>query len=191
MMAENVRGPFNVAKAVFAEMKKNKRGKTINASPATVFSGTLRHAALRDLEGCRRRLHAVARAGSDFLRHFHQWDGAGPDMSEGLLNQRQVLEPFAKVAMTSRAIKREQLPDDLVGTLFYLASSDSDFMTGQTITVDGGYVMKAISHAYSAAHRAMISGWREIHMNCRSSSGVTRARQACGRNRLHHCPPSQ
>lgn len=140
-MAENVRGPFNVAKAVFAEMKKNKRSKTVNASPATVFSGTPRHAALRDLEGCRRRLHPVARAGSGSLRHFHRWDRAGPDMSEGLLNQRQVLEPFAKVAMASRAIKREQLPDDLVGTLLYLASSGSDFMTGQTITVDGGYVM--------------------------------------------------
>jgi NAD(P)-dependent dehydrogenase (short-subunit alcohol dehydrogenase family) len=44
--------------------------------------------------------------------------------------------------MASRAIKREQLPDDLVGTLFCLASPDSDFMTGQTITVDGGYVMR-------------------------------------------------
>jgi NAD(P)-dependent dehydrogenase (short-subunit alcohol dehydrogenase family) len=44
--------------------------------------------------------------------------------------------------MASRAIKREQLPQDLVGTLLYLASSDSDFMTGQTLTVDGGYVMR-------------------------------------------------
>ena len=66
----------------------------------------------------------------------------GLTMSEGLLKQREVLEPFAKVAMASRAIKREQLPEDLVGTLLYLASSDSDFMTGQTITVDGGYVMR-------------------------------------------------
>jgi NAD(P)-dependent dehydrogenase (short-subunit alcohol dehydrogenase family) len=43
--------------------------------------------------------------------------------------------------MASRAIMREQLPEDIVGTLLYLSSPDSDFMTGQTITVDG-YVMR-------------------------------------------------
>jgi len=33
-----------------------------------------------------------------------------------------------------------QTPEDLLGTLVFLASSDSDFMTGQTIVVDGGSV---------------------------------------------------
>jgi NAD(P)-dependent dehydrogenase (short-subunit alcohol dehydrogenase family) len=41
----------------------------------------------------------------------------------------------------ARAIKREEEPEDLVGTLIYLASSDSDFVTGQTIVVDGGSTM--------------------------------------------------
>jgi NAD(P)-dependent dehydrogenase (short-subunit alcohol dehydrogenase family) len=44
--------------------------------------------------------------------------------------------------MASRALKREQVPTDLIGALIFLASSDSDFMTGQTIVVDGGYVMR-------------------------------------------------
>jgi NAD(P)-dependent dehydrogenase (short-subunit alcohol dehydrogenase family) len=38
-------------------------------------------------------------------------------------------------------LKRTQLPGDLVGTAIFLASSDSDFITGQTIVVDGGDVM--------------------------------------------------
>jgi hypothetical protein len=42
--------------------------------------------------------------------------------------------------VASRAIKREQLPDDLSGTLVYLASAASDFVTGQVIVVDGGSV---------------------------------------------------
>jgi NAD(P)-dependent dehydrogenase (short-subunit alcohol dehydrogenase family) len=41
----------------------------------------------------------------------------------------------------ARSIKREETPEDLVGTLIYLASPDSDFVTGQTIVVDGGSTM--------------------------------------------------
>ena len=37
-----------------------------------------------------------------------------------------------------RALKRLQEPADLVGTAVFLASADSDFITGQTILVDGG-----------------------------------------------------
>ena len=38
----------------------------------------------------------------------------------------------------SRALKRLEKPEDLVGTIVFLASSDSDFITGQTIAVNGG-----------------------------------------------------
>jgi NAD(P)-dependent dehydrogenase (short-subunit alcohol dehydrogenase family) len=40
----------------------------------------------------------------------------------------------------SRAFKRDMFPDDLLGALVFLASSDSDFITGQTIAVDGGSI---------------------------------------------------
>ncbi len=40
-----------------------------------------------------------------------------------------------------RSIKREEVAADLVGTVFFLASPDSDFVTGQTIVVDGGNTM--------------------------------------------------
>lgn len=38
----------------------------------------------------------------------------------------------------ARSIKRDQAPADLVGTMTYLLSPDSDFMTGQTMVIDGG-----------------------------------------------------
>ena len=41
----------------------------------------------------------------------------------------------------ARAIKRAEEPDDLVGTCLFLSSPDSDFMSGQTVVVDGGAVM--------------------------------------------------
>ena len=48
---------------------------------------------------------------------------------------------FSKLAIPARAIKRIEYAADLVGTLIYLASSDNDFVTGQTIIVDGGGFM--------------------------------------------------
>ena len=48
---------------------------------------------------------------------------------------------FGKIALESRSLKREETPDDLVGALLFIASHDSDFMTGQTLLVDGGSAM--------------------------------------------------
>jgi len=48
--------------------------------------------------------------------------------------------PRANRAIASRALKRDEQPEDLLGTLIFLASADSDFITGQTIAVDGGNV---------------------------------------------------
>jgi 3-oxoacyl-[acyl-carrier protein] reductase len=42
--------------------------------------------------------------------------------------------------LQDRALKRVQMPQDLVGTVLFLSSPLSDFMTGQTVSVDGGVV---------------------------------------------------
>ena len=41
-------------------------------------------------------------------------------------------------SLARRALKRDEYPEDLLGALVFLASADSDFVTGQTIAVDGG-----------------------------------------------------
>ena len=43
--------------------------------------------------------------------------------------------------LAGRAFKREEMPEDLLGTMVFLASAESDFMSGQTVVVDGGLVM--------------------------------------------------
>ena len=43
--------------------------------------------------------------------------------------------------LKARAISREQVPDDLVGTALYLLSDLAGFVSGQTIVVDGGHIM--------------------------------------------------
>ena len=49
-------------------------------------------------------------------------------------------EEFAQVAATFQAIRRPEVPEDLVGVMSFLTSDDAAFMTGQTLNVDGGRV---------------------------------------------------
>jgi NAD(P)-dependent dehydrogenase (short-subunit alcohol dehydrogenase family) len=57
--------------------------------------------------------------------------------SEGV-KANDAFNPFSAPTVATRSIKREMVPEDLLGTLLYLCTSDSDFVTGQTLNVDGG-----------------------------------------------------
>jgi len=48
--------------------------------------------------------------------------------------------PWLETNIANQAIKRQQMPENLVGTVSFLASDDAAFITGQTISVDGGQV---------------------------------------------------
>ena len=54
--------------------------------------------------------------------------------------RQNAAKALTELQLKERSIKRLQTPDDLMGTLVFLCSSDSDFMTGQAIVVDGGSV---------------------------------------------------
>jgi NAD(P)-dependent dehydrogenase (short-subunit alcohol dehydrogenase family) len=64
----------------------------------------------------------------------------GLTMSEGVTANDAWAGPIVANNIASRCLKREATPDDLTGALIFLASPESDFMTGQTIVVDGGSV---------------------------------------------------
>jgi NAD(P)-dependent dehydrogenase (short-subunit alcohol dehydrogenase family) len=61
-------------------------------------------------------------------------------MSETISANEGHIQDFRAPVLASRSIKRDGFPRDLLGALIFLASEASDFITGQTIAVDGGSV---------------------------------------------------
>jgi NAD(P)-dependent dehydrogenase (short-subunit alcohol dehydrogenase family) len=134
--AVNIKGPFLCAKAVFAQMKEQRYGKIINISSSTAYWGTpnfLHYVASKAaLVGMTRSLaHEVGEYGICVNA-----------IAPGLVEHEGQNAPkiLTDLQLKARSIKRLETPEDLFGTVVFLASSDSDFMTGQTIVVDGGSV---------------------------------------------------
>jgi NAD(P)-dependent dehydrogenase (short-subunit alcohol dehydrogenase family) len=134
--AVNIKGPFLCAKAVFPQMRQQKSGKIINISSSTAYWGTpmfLHYVASKAaLVGMTRSL----------AREVGEFGICVNAIAPGLVEHEGQNAPKAlsELQLKERSLKRLQTPDDLLGTLVFLASSDSDFMTGQTIVVDGGSV---------------------------------------------------
>jgi NAD(P)-dependent dehydrogenase (short-subunit alcohol dehydrogenase family) len=141
VMAVNVRGAFECVKAVSPEMRKRKYGKIVNVASGTAFKGTpgLMHyvtskSAIVGMTRCMAR-----ELGDDGIRVNTL--APGLTMSEGVQKNSDWSQEIVAASVATRAIKQEQGPEDLNGTLIYLCSPESDFTTGQCIVVDGGTVV--------------------------------------------------
>jgi NAD(P)-dependent dehydrogenase (short-subunit alcohol dehydrogenase family) len=139
MMAVNVRGAFECVKAVSPAMRSQKYGKIVNIASGTVFKG---QTMLLHYVTSKGAIVAMSRSlarelGDDGIRVNTL--APGLVMSENVKNNWSPNQVQGTV--NSRAIKRELTPEDMCGTLVYLCSPESDFVTGQVLVVDGGAVM--------------------------------------------------
>ena len=141
VMSVNVRGVFECIKAVTPQMRKQGYGKIVNIASGTVFKGTPMLLHYVTSKGAVVALtRAVARElGADGIRV--NCIAPGLTLSDNVKSNPAWVSSLISGNTASRAIAREMVPEDLLGTLIYLCSSDSDFMTGQTIVADGGSVM--------------------------------------------------
>ena len=137
----NVRGVFVCLKAVVPQMKEQGYGKIVNISSATVQAGVpwfLHYVSSKGAVDAMTR--AAARELGDFGIRVNSI-APGFTMSEQIESQREDLQFNLDMNLAGRAFKREEMPEDLLGTMVFLASAESDFMSGQTVVVDGGLVM--------------------------------------------------
>ncbi|MFC1948038.1 SDR family NAD(P)-dependent oxidoreductase [Chloroflexota bacterium] len=138
MMAVNLKGTFLCSRAVYPYMKKQNRGKIINMASATFFEGTpvMPHyvASKAGIIGLTRSL---ASAMAEYNINVN-CIAPGRTLSEDHSDESAVKSN--EVRAKTRQLKRIEYPEDLTGTAVFLASDDSDFITGQTIVVDGGTI---------------------------------------------------
>jgi 3-oxoacyl-[acyl-carrier protein] reductase len=139
VMAVNLRGVFLCSRAVVPHMKRQGYGKIVNISSGTVFSGTPRFAHyVTSKAGVIGFTRALARELGDSNITVN---AVAPGLTQSFDEiDDETLQRFEQISQ-SRAMKRVQTPQDLVGAIAFLCSSDSDFMTGQTLVVDGGSAM--------------------------------------------------
>ena len=141
VMAVNVRGPFLMAKHVVPHMRAKGYGKIINIGSGTAYRGIpwmLHYVTTKG--GIMAMTRSMSRElGDDGIRVNTLMPGF--TLSDSIVNENPGHVHTARDrAIASRALKRDEQPEDLLGALIFLASADSDFVTGQTIAVDGGNV---------------------------------------------------
>jgi NAD(P)-dependent dehydrogenase (short-subunit alcohol dehydrogenase family) len=138
VMDVNVLSMFLCCRAVVPIMRAQGGGKIVNISSGTPFRGVPF------------LLHYVTSKGAivAFTRSLAKELGKhgvlvncvapGFTMSDGVKAHPDVVEKLQDVSVAARTLQRDQLPEDVVGAVVYLCGPGSDFVTGQTIVIDGG-----------------------------------------------------
>ncbi len=139
LMAVNLRGIFLCCRAVVPAMKRQQSGKIVNISSGTVFYGAPNAAHyVTSKAGVIGLTRSLAR---ELGAHNINVNAIAP----GLIISTDEVDPARDAQnqqrLAARAIKRTEVPQDVVGAALFLCSAESDFITGQTLVVDGGAQM--------------------------------------------------
>lgn len=137
VMTVNVKGAFLAARAVFPYMKTQGYGKIINLSSEVFFTGShgFAHyvASKGGIIGLTRAL-AIELGPHNICINCVAPGFTDTEASRGLAD-------VTKYDTSKTPLRRLERPEDLTGAALFLASPESDFVTGQTILVDGGRAM--------------------------------------------------
>ena len=138
VMEVNVASMFLTCRAVVPVMREQGGGKIVNISSGTPFRGvpfllhyvTSKGAIVALTRSLAREL------GKDSI-HVN-CVAPGFTMSDGVKSHPEVVEALRDVSVAARTIQRDQVPEDVVGAVVFLCTPAADFITGQTMVIDGG-----------------------------------------------------
>jgi len=132
----NVRGTWLCCRAVAPLFRQQRSGVIVNISSGTIFSGTDGFAHYVTSKAA---VWGLARV---LARELGEYGVRVNSITPGLTSSEMVQEVYPAEMLEARAqsrvFRREERPEDLVGTVVFLCSDASAFTTGQTFNVDGG-----------------------------------------------------
>ena len=138
VIAVNLTGVFLCCRAVLPHMIKQKSGKIINIASSLAFLGAAQFSHYSTSKG------GVVTFTRTLAREVGAYNINVNALCPGYTlsgDPATITEERREFEVSARILKRPEYPEDLVGTAIYLASSDSDFMTGQALVVDGGVIL--------------------------------------------------
>jgi len=138
VMDVNVASMFLTCRAVVPHMRERGGGRIVNISSGTPFRGVpflLHYVTSKGAIVAFTRALAKEIGNDDILVNCV---APGFTMSEGVQEHPEVIEALQSVSVSSRTIKRDQVPEDVVGAVVFLAGPGATFITGQTMVIDGG-----------------------------------------------------
>lgn len=138
VMDVNVASMFLMCREVVPVMREHGGGKIVNISSGTPFRGV---PFLLHYVTSKGAIVALTRAlakevGKDGV--LVNCVAPGFTMSSGVEAHPEVVEKLRDVSVSARTLQRDQVPEDVVGAVVFLCGPGSDFVTGQTIVIDGG-----------------------------------------------------
>jgi NAD(P)-dependent dehydrogenase (short-subunit alcohol dehydrogenase family) len=138
VMDVNVASMFLTCRAVVPVMRERGGGKIVNISSGTPFRGV---PFLLHYVTSKGAIVAFTRALAKELgkdKVLVNCVAPGFTMSAGVQAHPEVIEKLRDASVAARTLQRDQLPEDVVGAVVYFCGPGSDFVTGQTIVIDGG-----------------------------------------------------
>ncbi|MBN1104861.1 MAG: 3-oxoacyl-ACP reductase FabG [Deltaproteobacteria bacterium] len=137
VMAVNTKGPWLCTRAVFPHMKEQGKGKIINLSSETFFTGS--HGFVHYVASKGGVVGLTRALAIELGPHNININAIAPGFTD--TEASRSIADVTKYDVSRTPLNRLQQPKDLLGALIFLASDDSDFITGQVLLVDGGRVM--------------------------------------------------
>jgi NAD(P)-dependent dehydrogenase (short-subunit alcohol dehydrogenase family) len=128
---------FLTCRAVVPRMKASGGGRIVNISSGTPFRGV---PFLLHYVTSKGAIVAFTRALAKELGGEVRVNCVAPGftMSDGVEEHPEVVEALQEISVSSRTIKRDQVPEDVTGAVAFLCGPESSFITGQTMVIDGG-----------------------------------------------------
>ena len=138
VMDVNVLSMFLTCRAVVPQMREQGGGRIVNISSGTPFRGVpfvLHYVTSKGAIVAFTRALAKELGGDEILVNCV---APGFTMSDGVREHPEVIEALRDVSIGARTLKRDMVPEDVVGAVAFLCGPESTFLTGQTMVIDGG-----------------------------------------------------